>query len=102
MRSLILGVMSLALISCSERQTTHDATMAIAEDVSKDAIAPLKDKVTNLEERLASLEVELRAEEKYSKAVHSALDEERENRAKDVNALRDHYNDHLSRFHGAP
>jgi hypothetical protein len=94
--------MSLALIGCKERETAHDATMAIAEDVSEDAISPLKDKVTSLEERLAGLEVELRSEEAYSKSVHAALNEERDNRAKDVNALRDHYNDHLVRFHGAP
>ncbi len=102
MRFVILGAMSLALIGCKERQTAHDATMAIAEDVSEDAISPLKDKVTSLEERLAGLEVELRSEEAYSKSVHAALNEERDNRAKDVNALRDHYNDHLVRFHGAP
>ncbi len=101
MRVLMLVAMPLALIGCKERQTAHDATMAIAEDVSEDAISPLKDKVANLEERLAALEADLRAEETYSKAVHAALDEERENRVKDVNALRDHYNDHLSRFHGA-
>ena len=101
MRVLMLVAMPLALIGCKERQTAHDATMAIAEDVSEDAISPLKDKVTNLEERLAALEADLRAEETYSKAVHAALGEERENRVKDVNALRDHYNDHLSRFHGA-
>jgi len=102
MQVLMLVAMPLALIGCKERQTAHDATMAIAEDVSEDAISPLKDKVTNLEERLAALEADLRAEETYSKAVHAALGEERENRVKDVNALRDHYNDHLSRFHGAP
>jgi len=101
MRFVILGAMSLTLIGCTERQTAHDATMAIAEDVSEDAISPLKDKVTSLEERLAGLEVELRAEEAYSKSVHAALNEERDNRAKDVNALRDHYNDHLVQFHGA-
>lgn len=102
MRFVILGAMSLALVGCKERQTAHDATMAIAEDVSEDAVSPLTDKVTGLEKRLAAVEVELRAEEAYSKAVHAALNEERENRVKDVNALRDHYNDHLSRFHGAP
>jgi polyphosphate kinase len=94
--------MSMALIGCQERQTAHDATMEIAEDVSEDAISPLKDRVTSLEERLTALAVDLQAEETYSKAVHAALNEERENRAKDLNALRDHYNDHLSRFHGAP
>jgi hypothetical protein len=98
MRSMILGVMSLALISCNERQTSHDATMAIAEDV----ISPFKDKGANLKERLAALEVDLRAQETYSKAVHAALDKERENLVKDLNALRDHYNDRFSRFHGAP
>ncbi len=102
MRFVILGAMSLALVGCKERQTAHDATMATAEDVSEDAISPLKDKVTSLEERLAGLEVELRSEEAYTKSVHAALNEERDNRAKDVNALRDHYNDHLARFHGAP
>jgi len=33
--------MSLALIGCKEQQIAHDATMAIAEDVSEDAISPL-------------------------------------------------------------
>jgi hypothetical protein len=102
MRFLILGAMSLALIGCKERQTAHDATTAIAEDVSEDAIFPVKETVTGLEERLVAVEGELRKEEAYSKSVHAALDEERGNRERDVNALRDHYNDHLRRFHGTP
>jgi hypothetical protein len=69
MRVLMLVAMPLALIGCKERQTAHDATMAIAEDVSEDAISPLKDNVTNLEERLAALEADLRAEETYSKPL---------------------------------
>lgn len=102
MRFPIVCAMSLALIGCKERRAVHDATMAIAEDASEDAVSPLKEKVASLEERLAAVEVELHAEEAYLKAVHAALKEERENRVKDVNALRDHYNDHLSRYHGAP
>lgn len=102
MRFIILGVMSLALTGCNNRQSAHDAAMAIAEDASEDAISPVKDKVTTLEKRLAALESELHQEEKYLKSVHAALDEERENRVKDVNALRDHYNDHLRKFHGTP
>lgn len=102
MRFVILGAMSLALVGCQERQTAHDATMAIAEDASEEAVSPLKEKVASLEERLAAVEVELHEEEVYLKTVHAALKEESENRVKDVNALRDHYNEHLSRFHGTP
>lgn len=102
MRFLILSAMSLALAGCGERQTAHDATMAVAEDVTEDAVAPLKDKVESLEERLESLEAELHAEEEFSKAIHAALKNERENRVNEASAMRDHYNEHLSRFHGAP
>jgi uncharacterized protein YceH (UPF0502 family) len=61
MRFVIIGAMPLALVGCKERPTAHDATMAFANDVSEDAISPLKDKVTSLKERLAGLEAELRA-----------------------------------------
>lgn len=102
MRFLTLCAMSLALAGCGERQTAHDATMAIAEDVTEDAVSPLKEKVTSLEERLAGLEAELHSAEEFSKAVNGALKEERENRVKEASAMRDHYNEHLTRFHGSP
>lgn len=101
MRYAVLAMITLALLGCKERQTARDAAMSIAEDVADDTVSPVKAKVTGLEERVADLENKLGREQAYMKTVHAALDEERENRVKDVNALRDHYNDHLSRFHAA-
>ncbi len=100
MRYAVLGIMALALFGCKERQTAHDAAMSIAEDAAEDTVSPVREKVTGLEERVSELEGKLLTEDAYLKTVHAALDEERENRVKDINALRDHYNDHLSRFHG--
>jgi hypothetical protein len=100
MRYALLGVLALALLGCKERQTAHDAAMSVAEDAAEDAVLPVKENVTALNERIGMLEEGLRREGAYVKKVHAALDEERENRVKDVDALRSHYNDHLRRFHG--
>jgi phage terminase large subunit-like protein len=102
MRHLAGAMLALALTGCQARQSAHDATLAVAQDAAEDAAEPVKEQVKALESRLEELEAELHQEEAYSKAIHAALNEERENRKREVAELRDHYNDHLRRFHGEP
>lgn len=102
MRTISIVCAALCLAACD--RGAGDAE-AFAQDAAQDVIEP---KLVEITERIDELEAKLERKKRvmdtqgdYIKAVDAALDEERQNRKREVTALMDHYNDHLVRYHGA-
>lgn len=98
MRTNALVSIFFLLASCSPA-TSKSSVEDIAAAAAGDATAPLSEKVSSLEKRTSDLSEVVEKQRLYIDAVKAALDEERENRVREVAALRDHYNDHLRRLH---
>ena len=74
----------------------------LALDAARPIIARLEERVEALESRLEASGRSDTLESRYTTAIHAALVEERTNHRSEIGGLRDHYNDHLVRLHGAP
>lgn len=91
---------ALLLAGCKDMPQAHSESDIedIAQDVAAEVVAPkqaeLDTQISELQTEVDSLEASLGSLRTYTKAVHDALNEERESRERAVQEFADHYNKH--------